>query len=281
MTGCARGSATRGYVDGQNIVIEYRWAQGKYDRLPDLAADLVRLKVDLIVAETTPEALAAQRATSTIPIVFTGTGDPIRTGLVASLARPGGNITGLSAIAPQLTGKQLELLKEVVPNLARVAMLKNPDNPAHAFAVREAEVAARELQVQLQIVEARNVNDFDRVFFAINREHADALVVRGDWFLVLHKTRIVELATKSRLPTMSGVREYVEAGGLMAYGPNAGDLFYRAATYVDKILKGAKPADLPIEQPTKFELVINLRTAKALGLTIPRSVLLRADEVIR
>ena len=270
-----------GYVEGQNLVIEYRWAEGKDDRLPDLAAELVRLKVDLIVADGTPATLAAKRATSTIPIVMTSTGDPIRTGLVASLARPGGNITGISLFAPEVVGKQLELLKEVVPKLARVAVLRNPDNPVSAFLLREAEVAARVLRVQVQILEVRNTNDFERAFSTMTREHADALLVLGDFLFVLHRTRLADLAAKRHLPMMFGSREIAAAGGLMAYGPNLGDVFYRAATYIDKILKGAKAAELPVEQPMKFVLVVNLRTAKALGLTIPQSVLVRADEVIK
>jgi ABC-type uncharacterized transport system substrate-binding protein len=270
-----------GYVEGQNIVIDYRWAEGQYDRLPELAAELLRLKVDLIVADGTAGAHAAQRATSTIPIVMTAHGDPVGTGLVVSLARPGGNITGLSYFAPNVVGKQLELLKEVVPRLARVAVLRNPDNPMHALVVTEAEVAARVLRVQVQIVEFPRPDDFDHAFAVMMGGHANALLVLPDWSVALHRTRIVDLAAKRRLPTMFGTRENAKAGGLMAYGPNVGDMFHRAATYVDKILKGAKPADLPIEQPTKFELVINLKTAEALGLTIPRSVLVRADEVIR
>jgi putative ABC transport system substrate-binding protein len=270
-----------GYVEGQNIVIEYRWAEGKYDRLPELAAELVRLKVDLIVADGTAGVHAAQRTTSTIPIVMTSAGDPIRTGLVASLAKPGGNITGLSVFGPDIAGKQLELLKEVVPKLARVAVLTNPDNQVSEFRVKEIEASARVLRVQVQVVEARSINDFDSAFSAIAREHANALFVLPDWFFLLHRTRIADLAAKRHLPTMFGVRDFLEAGGLMAYGPDLGALFYRAATYVDKILKGAKPADLPVEQPTQFVLAINLKTAKALGLTIPQSVLLRADEIVR
>ena len=270
-----------GYVDGQNIVIEYRWAEGKNDRLPDLAAELVRLKVDLIVADGTPGALAAKRATSTIPIVMTSAGDPIGSGLVASLARPGGNITGLSFFGPELDGKRLEVLKEVVPKLARVAVLRNPDNPASAFQVREARTAARVLRMQVQVLGVRSPDDLDSAFAAMTREHADALLVLADWSFELHRTQLVKLAAKSRLPTMFGSRGYAEAGGLMAYGPNPADMFRRAATYIDKILKGANPADLPVEQPTKFELVVNLKTAKALGLKIPQSVLVRADEVIR
>ncbi len=212
---------------------------------------------------------------------MTSCGDPVGSGLVASLARPGGNVTGLSNLSFEIVGKQLELLNETVPRVSRVAVLLNPTNPTHPLLLREAKVAARSLGVQLQILEARGPDNFERAFAAMTRERAGALLVPGDGMQLLHRTRITDLAAKSRLPTMYGLREFVDAGGLMSYAPSLRDSFRRAATYVDKILKGAKPGDLPVEQPTKFELVINLKTAKALGLTIPQSILIRADEVIR
>jgi len=268
-------------VEGQNIVIERRYSEGRNERLPDLAADLVRLKVDVIVAAGTPPPYAAKRATTTIPIVMTNASDPVGSGLVASLARPGGNITGLSLLSPELAGKQLELLKETVPKVSRVAVLWNPANPVHTLILRQAEVAARSLRLQLQILEARGPNEFDSAFSAMTKERAGALLVLADPMFFGHRTRLADLAAKSRLPSVFLLREHADAGGLMAYGPSTRDNFRRAATYVDKILKGAKPGDLPIEQPTKFELVINLKTAKALGLTIPRFVLGRADEVLQ
>ncbi len=269
-----------GYVEGQNITIEHRSSKGRYEPLPALAADLVRLKVDVIVAAPSAQR-AAKEATRTIPMVMAG-GDPVGSGFVASLAQPGGNITGVSSVAaPETVGKRLELLKEVIPRLSRVAVLGNPGNQAHAPALGEAKAAARSLGVQLQPLEAREPGDFEREFAAMTRERAGALLVLADGMFFAHRTRIAELAAKSRLPAMYGNREHVDAGGLMAYGASLRDAFRRAATYVDKILKGAKPGDLPVEQPTKFELVINLKTAKALGLKIPQSVLIRADEVIK
>ncbi len=275
-----QGLRELGNVEDRNIAIEYRWAEGKYERLPELAAELVRLKVDVILAVTTPAAQAAKAATRTIPIVFTLVADPVASGLVASLARPSGNITGLPSIASEIIGKQLELLKETVARVSRVAVLQNPDASSHPFMVREAAGAARALGVQLRVLEARSPNDLDAAFTAITGERADALLVLADPFFRTHRARIADFAAKSRLPSVSGEREQTEVGGLMSYGPSRLDMFRRAATYVDKILKGAKPADLPIEQPTKFEFVINLKTAKALGLTIPPSILLRADQVI-
>jgi len=277
-----QGLRDLGYVEGQNIAIEYRYAEEKFDRLPDLAAELVRLKVDVIVAASTPGIRAAKNATSTIPIIMTLSADPVPTGLVSSLARPGGNITGLSLVSGELSGKRLGLLKEVVPNLSRVAVLFDPANPASLFQLRETEAAAKVLGVQLQPLEVRGSNpDFERAFQATTRGGAGALITPDDLVILVHRTRIVEFAAKNRLPAMYGFRELTDAGGLMSYTANRSHLFQRAATYVDKILKGAKPADLPVEQPTKFELVINLKTAKALGLTIPPSVLGRADEVIQ
>ena len=271
-----------GWVEGQNIVIDYRYAEGRVDRLPDLAAELVRLKVDLIVASAgTQAATAAKNATETIPIVMIYVRDPVGTGLIASLARPGGNVTGVSGSAGlELFAKQLELLKETVPKIRRVAILSNPANAYHQLAIREVNVAARSLGVQLQLLEARGPNEFDGAFAAMATERVGALLVLSDAIFSSHRTRLADLAARSRLPAAYGVRESVEAGGLMSYGPSFLDLYRRSAAYVDKILKGAKPADLPVEQPTKFELVINLKTAKALGLTVPDTLLARADEVI-
>ncbi|MGH2360066.1 MAG: ABC transporter substrate-binding protein [bacterium] len=274
-----QGLRELGYVEGQNITIERRAAEPKYEELAALAADLVRLKVDVIVVAPSPS-LAAKQATRTIPIVMTGHPDPVGQGLVASLARPGGNITGLSSLAPEIVGKQLEMLKEIAPRVSRVAVLSRPTSPLAPLLLEEAKVAARSLRVQLQTLEARGPDDFERAFAAMTRERAGALLVLVDTMFYLHRTRIADLAAKSRLPAMSGFREFVAAGGLISYGASLPDLSRRAATYADKILKGAKPADLPIEQATKFELVINMRTAKALGLTIPQSLLGRADQLI-
>ncbi|HEV2056810.1 MAG TPA: ABC transporter substrate-binding protein [Methylomirabilota bacterium] len=278
-----QGLRELGWVEGQNIVIDYRYAEGRFDRLPDLAAELVRLKVDIIVAQPLPAAAAAKNATETIPIVMiSGGADPVGLGLIATLARPGGNVTGSSYSAGQeIGGKQLELLKKTVPKVRRVAILSNPANPGHPPMVGELNVAARSLGVQLQLLEVRGPNEFDGAFAAMATERAGALLVLSDGMFNLHRTRLADLAARSRLPAAYGVREFVDAGGLMSYGPSLRDLYRRSAAYVDKILKGAKPADLPVEQPTKFELVINLKTAKALGLTIPPSLLQRADELIQ
>ena len=276
-----QGLVELGYVEGQSIAIEYREAQGKYERLPDLAAELVRLKVDVIVGATVPTIQAARQATKTIPIVMTLIADPVATGLVANVARPAGNITGLSTMAPDLMGKQLELLREVLPKASRVAVLWNPANPSNALQLREAQDAARALGVRLQPLEVRDPTEFEKAFAAMTRERAGALLVLSDSTLLTQRERIADLAAKSRLPAVSGMRAHAEAGGLIAYGANIFDIWRRAATYVDKILKGAKPGDLPVEQPTKFELVINLKTAKALGLTIPQALLIRADEIIQ
>ncbi len=278
-----QGLLERGYVDGQNIAIEHRWAEGRLDRLPGMAANLVRLKVDVIVAVTTPSALAAKQATKTIPIVATAIADPVGDGLVASLARPGGNITGFTFLGPELVPKRLELLKEAIPRASRVAALWHPgvySEPTMRDMLKEIETAARALGVQLQLVGARGPDDFDRAFSAMTTERANALIVFPSPMLYAERRRIMDLAAKHRLPTIYAWREPVEAGGLMSYGASIPDLYRRAATHVDKILKGAKPGDLPVEQPTKFELVVNLKTAKALGLTIPQSVLIRADQVI-
>jgi len=276
-----QGLRELGWVEGQNIVIDYRYAEGRDDRLPDLAAELVRLKVDLIVSFGTQGVTAAKNATGTIPIVMIAVRDPVGTGLIASLARPGGNVTGGSGSAGlEWVAKQLELLKETVPKIGRVAILSNPANAYHQLAIREVNVGARSLGVQLQLLEARGPNEFDGAFAAMAKERVGALLVLSDVIFSDHRTRLIDLAARSRLPAAYGNRESVEAGGLIGYGPSFLDLFRRAATYVDKILKGAKPAELPVERPTKYELVINMKTAKALGLTIPQSVLLRADHVI-
>jgi putative ABC transport system substrate-binding protein len=276
-----QGLRDLGWVESQNLVIEYRWAEGRFDRLADLAAELVRLKVDLIVAAPAPPALAAKKATGTIPIAFMGAGDPVGQGLVASLARPGGNVTGLSyGVGSTILAKDLELLKEAVPKVRRVAVLFNPASPT-ASITSEVKDAARSLGLQLQLVEARGPGEFDGAFAAMARERVGALFVVQDPAFIPQRARLADLAAKNRLPTILTQGEDAEAGGLMSYGPKLSDLWRRAATYVDKILKGAKPADLPVEQPTKFELVINLKTAKALGLTISPSLLQRADEMIQ
>jgi putative ABC transport system substrate-binding protein len=279
-----QGLRDLGYVEGRNLVIEYRDAEGKSEQLPARAAELVALKVDVIVAAGTPAALAAKQATRTLPTVFAAVADPVTSGLVTSLARPGGNVTGLSVLAPELVGKCLEQLKQAVPGVSRVAVLWQPGGVGERTErdmLKEAEVAARALGVRLQVVEARGPEDFDRAFSEMTRARAGALTVLTSSMLFGERRRLVDLAAKNRLPAVYPWREGVDAGGLMAYGPDLADLLRRAATYVDKILKGAKPADLPVLQPTKFELVINLKTAKALGLTIPPSLLQRADEIIQ
>jgi putative ABC transport system substrate-binding protein len=279
-----QGLRERGYVEGQNILVEYRSADGKIERLPGLATELARLKLDLIVAGATPAARAAQQATTTIPIVSSAMGDPVADGLVASLARPGGNITGTTFLGPELVPKRLALLKEALPKVSRVAVLWQPG----AFGERtmrdmlkDTEASARALGVQLQLVEVQGPAELDRAFSTMTKERAEALFQFPSTMLFTERRRIVALAAKHRLPSMFNAREFVELGGLISYGASIIDLFRRTAIYVDKILKGAKPADLPVEQPTKFELVINLKTAKALGLTIPPSLLGRADEIIQ
>ena len=270
-----------GWIEGQNLIIEYRWAEGNIERLPTLADELVRSKVDIIVAPAASAALAAKNATSSVPIVMIFPGDPVELGLVTSLRRPGGNITGTTfAPGPEIAGKQLQILREAIPRVSRVAILRNPSDSSSAPQIREAEAAARTLRMRLQIVDARGPDEFESAFAAMARGLADALVLAATSTFIVNRTRIAELALKNRLPTMGNVREVVEAGGLMAYGANMSDFVGRAAVYVDKILKGANPADLPVEQPTKFELVINLKTAKALGLSIPQALMLRADNVI-
>jgi ABC-type uncharacterized transport system substrate-binding protein len=275
-----QGLRDLGYVEGQNVVIEQRYAEGNPDRLPRLAAELVRLKVDVIFAQTTPAVQAAKKATTTVPIV-TVSGDPVGFGFVASLARPGGNITGLANLTPELVGKRLELLKEVVPRVSRVAVLWNPDSPGAVVMMRETEAAAASLGLKLQPVEVRGPNDFEHAFSAMKKERAGALVPLRSPLIRDQRKQIAELAAKNRLPAMYDSRDFSEAGGLMSYGAMADDSYRHAAMYVDKILKGTKPADLPVEQPMKFELVINLKAAKQIGLTIPPNVLARADRVIR
>jgi putative tryptophan/tyrosine transport system substrate-binding protein len=278
-----QGLRELGYVEGKNIVIEWRSAEGKLDRLPALAAELVRLKVDIIVTSGPIPTRAAKEATVTIPIVMTQDSDPVANGFVASLARPGGNITGLSTLRPELSGKQLELLKEIVPKLSRVAVFGTSTHPGNAQTLKEVELAAKAFGVKLQYLDVLDPKDIETAFRAARKGRADAVLflVAGGVASSGHRTQIVDLAVKSRLPVIYGVPEYVEAGGLMNYGVSFTDLDRRAATYVDKIFKGAKPADLPVEQPKKFEFVINLKTAKQIGLTIPPNVLARADKVIK
>ena len=274
-----QGLREAGYVEGRDITIEWRSANGDYDQVPRLAADLVGRNVDVIVAETTLATRALKRATSTIPIVMADAADPVGSGLVASLARPGGNVTGLSTNLTEIAAKRLQLLKEAVPGANRVAVLWNPEVPYHATAVKEIKTAAPSLSIDPRFIKARRLRDFDRSLSAISQEHAQALYIVGA-VVPPYRKRLIDFATRSRLPTTFQWRVYVDEGGLMSYGPDVPSMFRRTAAYVDRILKGAKPADLPVEQPTKFELIVNLRTAKALGLTIPPSVLVRADQVI-
>jgi len=276
-----QGLRELGYVEGKNIVVEYQYGEGKLDRLPTLLNELVRLKVDVIVTAGPSPTRAAKKATVTIPIVMAWDYDPVGNGFVSSLARPGGNITGLSTLAPEISGKQLEILKETVPKLSRVAVLGTSTVPGNQDALRATESAAEALKVQLQYLEIRDRKDIESVFQAARKGRVDAVLALASRVLVSDRTQVANLAVKSRLPVIYGESEHVEAGGLMTYGVSITDLFRRAATYVDKILKGVKPADLPVEQPTKFELVINLKAAKQIGLTIPPSVLARADRVIR
>ena len=276
-----QGLRDLGYVDGANIVIEYRFADGRFERLPALAADLVRLNVDVIVASVTQASLAARDATKTIPIVIAGVSDPVGSGLIANLARPGGNITGTSSQTSEVVGKSLEFLKETMPGIVRVAALWNPANAVfQTQMLKEAEAAAAALKIHIEGYGARNAEELGTAFTAITLERADALLVLADPLLISHQKRIIDYALKRRLPAIYATKDHAAAGGLMTYGPNIEGQFRRAATYVDKILKGAKPADLPVEQPTQFELVINLKTAKMLGITIPTTLLARADEVI-
>ena len=276
-----QGLRKLGYVEGQNITIEARYTNGRMDRLPELAVELTRLKLDVIMAQTFPAALAMKQATSTIPIVVLGAGDPVATGLVASFARPGGNITGVSALENELSGKRLELLKEVFPKLARGAVLWNATDLGMTFKFREVERAAQALRVVVRASAVREPKDFEGVFLEIMHSRPDALFVITDPLTSINRKQLFELAAKNRLPAMYENSSYADDGGLMAYGPSQADTLDRALHHVDRILKGAKPADLPIEQPTKFELIVNLKTAEALGLTIPPNVLARADRVIK
>ena len=276
-----QGLRDLGYEEGQNIEIDYRYGEGKRDRLPHLSGDLVRLKADVIVVSGALAISALKNATKTIPIVMTTVEDPVAQGFVASLARPGGNITGLTNLAPELSGKRLELLKETSSKISRVAVLWDPTTPGSVVTFNETQGVAPALGVQLQSLEVRSPNDFEGAFRAATTERAGALIVLQSLLTNAHRQRIVDLAVNTRLPAMYTQMEYVEVGGLMSYAPSYTDIYRRAATYVDKILKGAKPADLPVEQPTKFEFIINLKTAKQIGLTIPPNVLARADKVIR
>ena len=276
-----QGLRDAGYAEGRDVVIEWRSASGDYARVPELAAELVQRKVDVIVVESTHAAQAVKRATSTIPIVMAIVADPVGSGLVTSLAHPGGNVTGLSLMTAELAAKRLQLLKEAIPRLTRVAVLWNPGTAFHTKVVEDLKVVAPSLSLDLKFVSARKPEEFGPAFSAISRAHAQALFVLDDAFFFIHRMTLLKLASQARLPVVYGERDFVDAGGLMSYGTSLGDLVRRSAGYVDKILKGAKPGDLPIEQPNKFELVANLKTAKALGLTIPQSILLRADEVIR
>jgi putative ABC transport system substrate-binding protein len=277
-----QGLRDLGYVEGKTFVLERRYAEGRFERLPELARELVGLKVDVIVANSDVTIAALKRETRTIPIVMSNSTDPVATGLVASLARPGGNVTGLSNISPELSGKRLELLREVVPGLSRVAIIWNPDLRGAMFDYNATEGAARSLRLQLQSVEVLRAEDLDRAFSEITKERAQALILTGSNPVAFgNRGKIASFAQSNRLPSIYSTSPFVDAGGLMSYGPSNLDMFRRAATYVDKILKGAKPADLPVEQPTKFELVINLKTATQIGVTIPPNVLARADRVIK
>jgi putative ABC transport system substrate-binding protein len=271
-----------GYIDGRNVALEYRWAEGRTDRLPALAAELVRLGVDVVFsAWSTPAALATKKATSTIPVVFAGVGDAIGVGLVASLARPGGNVTGSTFITEETIGKQLELLKEVAPRIARVGVVVNPGNPVYGPVLKASEAPARALSLQLRVVGVQGAGDLDGAFRAATRERVDGFVVLRDPVLVTNQSRLLTLVASTRLPAMYGMREFVDNGGLMSYGPSLVEMYRRAAYLMDKVFRGVKPTDLPVEQTTKFDLVVNLKTAKALGVTVPQSVLLRADEVLQ
>jgi len=269
-----------GYQEGRNIVIEYRWAEGNYERFSALVAELLAVPVDVIVTAGTPATLAVKKATSTVPLVMIAVGDPVGTGVVPSLARPGGNVTGLSSIAPDLEGKRLELLREVIPKLSHVALFLNPLNPFHTASMRQAFAAAQALGIKLQPLEVRTSGELDGAFAAIVREKPDALLILADRVFLHDRKRIMDFATEHRLPSVNAYRELVEAGGLMSYGPSYEDMHRRAADYVDKIFKGAKPGDLPVEQPTKFTLIVNLKAAKAIGVDVPPILLARADEVI-
>lgn len=277
---CRQGLRELGYVEGKNIAIEVRWTDGRYERLPELVAELIRLKVDIIVVAATPGSLAVKAATSTIPVVIVAVSDPTRIGLVASLVRPGGNITGLSLLTPELSGKRLQLLAEISPKIARVAVMINPRNRSHAIFLDETTAASKQARVAIQVVNASNPEEIGNAFQEIAKQESQALIVFDDPVIWSHRKHVVALADKWRVPVMYGYSEFVLDGGLISYGPHRPDLYRRTAGYVDLILKGAKPADLPIERPTKFELMVNRKTAKALGLEIPTTILLQADRVI-
>jgi putative ABC transport system substrate-binding protein len=270
-----------GYIEGKNIVIEQRWASGHYDKVSALADELVRMNVDIIVTSATPGAMAAKRATNTIPIVIAASADPVASGIVASLAHPGGNVTGLTLMNDELAIKRIEILKEAVPQISRVAVLWSTSNPTYARMIEKIKAAVPLIKLQLEVVKVASPERLEQALFEVKKSHADAMFVFEDPVFRANSAQIVEFAARNRLPAVYGGSEFVHGGGLMSYGPSHADMFRRAAGYVDKILKGAMPGDLPIEQPTKFELVVNLKTAKALGITIPQSILLRADEVIR
>jgi len=276
-----QGLRELGYVEGRNLALEVRYAEGRTERFPGLATELINLKVDVLVASSTPGALAAKQATSTIPVVMVSVGEPLQVKLVNSLAHPGGNVTGLSLIAPELAAKRLDLLKQALPKLSQVTVLWNSANEGMRARFQETQAGAQSLGVALQSVTVQSPDDFQPLFATMSKERPEALLVLADTVTVANRQRAVEFAARSRVPAIYETRVFVDAGGLMSYGVNMADHYRRAATYVDKILKGARPADLPVEQPTKFELVINLKTAKTLGLTIPQSILLRADEVIQ
>jgi putative ABC transport system substrate-binding protein len=269
-----------GYEEGRNVAIEYRWAEGRYERFPALVAELIAAKVDVIVTAGTPATLVVKRATTSVPLVMVAVGDPVGTGIVASLARPGGNITGLSSIAPDLEGKRLELLRDVVPGLSHVALFWNPTNLFHAGSLQQAQVAAQALGIRLQLLAVRAPEELDAAFAAVVKDRPGALLLLADRVFLHHRTRIVEFAAAQRLPNVNAYRELVEIGGLMSYGPSYEYMHRRAAAFVDRILKGANPGDLPVEQPTKFTLIINLKTAKSLGLSVPLTLQASADEVI-
>jgi putative ABC transport system substrate-binding protein len=277
---CRQGLRELGYVEGSNIAIEARWTAGRYERLPEIIAELIRLKVDVIVVAATPGALAVKAATSTIPVVIVAVSDPTRIGLVPSLARPGGNITGLSLLTPELSGKRLQLLTEISLKTSRVAALTNPNNRSHAIFLDETTAAGKETRIAIQAVQARNPDEIEGAFREMAKQGLQAAIVFDDPVIWSHRKQVVALAEKARLPVMYGYSEFVPDGGLISYGPHRPDLYRRTAGYVDKILKGAKPADLPIERPTKFELMVNLKTAKALGLEVPTAILLQAHRVI-
>jgi len=276
-----QGMRDRGYIEGKNLVIEFRWAEGRYHRFASLVTDLIHLPVDVIVTAGTPGTLAAKNATKTIPVVMAVSGDAVGTGLVDSLAHPGGNVTGLTTMASELEGKRIELLLEILPRLARIAVLKNDINPLMPIQFRQTAAAAKSSGVALEAVDIRAVDDFEKAFASIAKARPDAIIVLADRFLLAERERILTFTAKQRLAVMYPYREFVERGGLISYSPNYAESFRSAARYVDKILKGAKPADLPVEQPTKFELVVNMKTAKTLGFKIPNSILLRADGVIK